>query len=39
LASGIHSTPTFFINGIRHDDDWDLDTLRAAIESAALQLR
>ena len=30
--SGVHSTPTFFINGIRHDDYWDLETLTAAIE-------
>ena len=31
--SGVHSTPTFFINGIRHDDYWDVDTLTAAIEA------
>lgn len=36
VASGVRSTPTFFINGIRHDDYWDLDTLRAAIEMARL---
>ena len=33
LRSGVSSTPTFFINGIRHDDYWDADTLLAATES------
>jgi protein-disulfide isomerase len=32
LRSGISSTPTFFINGIRHDDYGDADTLLAAIQ-------
>src|SRR5579872_6337659 len=32
LRSGVNGTPTFFINGIRHDDYWDTDTLLAAIE-------
>ena len=32
--SGVESTPTFFINGIRHDDYWDFDTLTAAIEAS-----
>jgi protein-disulfide isomerase len=35
VASGVRSTPTFFINGVRHDDHWDLDTLRAAIAAAS----
>jgi protein-disulfide isomerase len=34
LDSGVHSTPTFFINGVRHDDYWDADTLVAAIRAA-----
>jgi protein-disulfide isomerase len=38
-ASGVHGgvrdTPTFFIDGIRHDLSFDLDTLLLAIESAA----
>jgi protein-disulfide isomerase len=34
VASGVRSTPTFFINGVRHDDQWDLDTLRQAIAAA-----
>src|SRR5512133_2762143 len=29
--SGVRSTPTFFINGIRHHGDYDLDTLLAAL--------
>jgi protein-disulfide isomerase len=31
LASGVVSTPTFFINGIQHEDIADIDVLRAAI--------
>src|SRR5688500_1726866 len=38
VRSGVNGTPTFFINGVRHDDSWDLATLvsavRAAIEAA-----
>ena len=33
--SGVHGTPTFFVNGKRHDGRYDLATLRKAIESAA----
>jgi hypothetical protein len=25
--------PTFYINGVRHDDFWDVDTLLTAMES------
>ena len=32
VASGVQGTPTFFINGVRHDDSYELDTLLAAIE-------
>ncbi len=35
VVSGVRGTPTFFINGVRHDGDWDLDSLRAAIRAAA----
>jgi protein-disulfide isomerase len=35
VRSGVNGTPTFFINGVRHDDSWDFETLAAAIESAA----
>jgi len=35
LANGVRSTPTFFINGMRHDADWDEETLASAISRAA----
>ncbi len=34
LESGVEGTPTFFINGLRHDGSYDLTTLLAAIEEA-----
>jgi Na+/H+ antiporter NhaA len=33
-ASGVSGTPTFFINGRRHQGVYDLDTLTAAIKAA-----
>jgi protein-disulfide isomerase len=35
VMSGVNGTPTFFINGERHDDGWDAPTLLAALERAA----
>src|SRR5690348_711131 len=35
VASGVNGTPTFFVNGVRHDDAWDLETLLAALQRAA----
>jgi protein-disulfide isomerase len=35
VRSGVNGTPTFFINGVRHDASWDLPTLLAALEAAA----
>ncbi len=32
VESGVEGTPTFFINGRRHDGSFDLQTLRAALE-------
>jgi protein-disulfide isomerase len=32
---GVRGTPTFFVNGLRHDGPNDLATLRAAVEQAA----
>jgi protein-disulfide isomerase len=32
--SGVHGTPTFFINGVRHDGLWDVESLVAALEAA-----
>ncbi len=34
MRSGVNGTPTLFVNGTRHDDDFDEATLRAAIEAA-----
>ena len=33
VRSGVNGTPTFFINGRRHDGPWDLPSLVAAIVS------
>jgi protein-disulfide isomerase len=33
--SGVNGTPTFIINGFRHDGSWDLVSLTTAIEEAA----
>jgi protein-disulfide isomerase len=35
VRSGVNGTPTFFINGVRHDGPFDLRSLLAAIEEAA----
>jgi Fe-Mn family superoxide dismutase len=34
LKSGVTGTPTFFVNGLRHDGPNDLPALRAAVEDA-----
>jgi protein-disulfide isomerase len=34
VRSGVNGTPTFFINGLRHDDSYDLETLLGALERA-----
>ena len=34
VRSGVNGTPTFFINGVRHDGSFDLVSLLAAIEEA-----
>jgi len=34
--SGVHGTPTFFINGVRHEGSYDFDTLFNAIEEVIL---
>ncbi len=31
--SGVNGTPTFFINGRRHNGPYDLDALRAALDA------
>jgi len=35
MLSGVNGTPTFFINGARHDDAWDVELLLAALQRAA----
>jgi protein-disulfide isomerase len=35
VRSGVKGTPTFFINGQRHDEDFELETLARAIRAAA----
>ena len=35
VRSGVNGTPTFFINGMRHDGPWDEPTLLEALQSAA----
>src|SRR5918996_2277736 len=34
VRSGVNGTPTFYINGIRHDDSWDGKMLLAAIKDS-----
>ena len=35
VRSGVNGTPTFFINGVRHDGGYDLDSLLTALRAAA----
>jgi protein-disulfide isomerase len=35
VKSGVNGTPTFFINGQRHDSGYDLASLLAAMEVKA----
>jgi protein-disulfide isomerase len=39
VRSGVNGTPTFYINGVRHDDSYEIETLLAALEQAAAQDR
>ena len=32
IRSGVNGTPTFYINGVRHDNDYNFETLLAALE-------
>jgi protein-disulfide isomerase len=36
VRSGVNGTPTFYVNGARHDDSYDVETLMAALERAAI---
>ena len=35
VQSGVNGTPTFYVNGARHDDSYEIETLLAALERAA----
>ena len=35
VRSDVNGTPTFFINGLRHDGSYDLQTLLATLERAS----
>ncbi len=35
VRSGVNGTPTFFINDIRHDGPWDLESLALAITASS----
>jgi protein-disulfide isomerase len=37
VRSGVNGTPTFYVNGARHDDSYDLDTMLAALARAAAE--
>jgi protein-disulfide isomerase len=39
VRSGVNGTPTFYINGVRHDDSYDAETLLDALERAAAEDR
>ncbi len=34
VRSGVNGTPTFYVNGARHDDSYDFETLLLALERA-----
>jgi protein-disulfide isomerase len=36
VRSGVNGTPTFYIDGVRYDDSYDLETLLAALERVAV---
>jgi thioredoxin family protein len=38
LQSSVNGTPTFFVNGVRHDDEHDFDSLLAALGKARSDL-
>jgi len=35
VRSGVNGTPTFYINGVRHDASWDFASLLTALQQAA----
>jgi protein-disulfide isomerase len=39
VRSGVNGTPTFYVNGVRHDDSYEIGTLLPALERAAASVR
>jgi protein-disulfide isomerase len=39
VRSGVSGTPTFFINGVRYDGDYELDALARAVQRSARAAR
>ena len=39
IHSGVNGTPTFYINGIRYDDSWDLETLLERLDLPSRRLK
>jgi protein-disulfide isomerase len=39
VRSGVNGTPTFYINGVRHDDSYETEILLDALERAATEER
>jgi protein-disulfide isomerase len=37
VRSGVEGTPTFFVNGVRHDDSYDAEALLEALQRAAVE--
>jgi protein-disulfide isomerase len=37
VRSGVNGTPTFYINGVRHDDSYETEVLLEALERAAVE--
>jgi len=35
VRSGVNGTPTFYVNGVRHDDSYEFDTMLDALRRAA----
>ena len=36
VRSGVNGTPTFYVNGVRHDGDYELETLLAALDHSGV---
>jgi protein-disulfide isomerase len=39
IRSGVKGTPSFFINGMRHDGAWDPATLLSALQEEAAAIK